>query len=83
MKDLPGCWRLAPVSVTSKSATAWCCIGALVQDPESASRYRWRGKELNAGWVTTFNQHAVVSETAAQPFPQEPILMQPLCSAAL
>jgi S-(hydroxymethyl)glutathione dehydrogenase/alcohol dehydrogenase len=25
-------------------------------------RYRWRGAPLNAGWVTTFNRHAVVSE---------------------
>ena len=24
--------------------------------------YRWRGKKLNAGWVTTFNDYAVVSE---------------------
>ena len=24
--------------------------------------YEWRGKILNAGWVTTFNNHAVVSE---------------------
>src|SRR5580700_6909996 len=24
--------------------------------------YRWRGEKLNAGWVTTFNRHAVVSE---------------------
>src|SRR6516165_8513843 len=24
--------------------------------------YQWRGKKLNAGWVTTFNEHAVVSE---------------------
>jgi len=24
--------------------------------------YEWRGKNLNAGWVTTFNNHAVVSE---------------------
>ena len=24
--------------------------------------YKWRGKQLNAGWVTTFNKHAVVSE---------------------
>jgi S-(hydroxymethyl)glutathione dehydrogenase/alcohol dehydrogenase len=24
--------------------------------------YRWRGKNLNAGWVTTFNQWAVVTE---------------------
>lgn len=24
--------------------------------------YRWRGNKLNAGWVTTFNEYAVVSE---------------------
>src|SRR6266702_8805049 len=24
--------------------------------------YRWRGAHLNAGWVTTFNDYAVVSE---------------------
>ena len=24
--------------------------------------YKWRGKPLNAGWVTTFNEHAVISE---------------------
>jgi S-(hydroxymethyl)glutathione dehydrogenase/alcohol dehydrogenase len=24
--------------------------------------YQWRGKKLNAGWVTTFNDYAVVSE---------------------
>jgi S-(hydroxymethyl)glutathione dehydrogenase/alcohol dehydrogenase len=24
--------------------------------------YSWQGKKLNAGWVTTFNDHAVVSE---------------------
>ena len=25
-------------------------------------RYLWKGKYLNAGWVTTFNTHAIVSE---------------------
>ena len=25
-------------------------------------KYRWRGADLNAGWVTTFNEYAVVSE---------------------
>ena len=25
-------------------------------------KYLWRGKSLNAGWVTTFNTHAIVSE---------------------
>ena len=28
----------------------------------NAPMYRWNGKNLNAGWVTTFNRHAVVSE---------------------
>src|SRR5438067_6709 len=25
-------------------------------------RYRWQGRPLNAGWVTTFNEQAIVSE---------------------
>ena len=28
----------------------------------AAPRYGWNGKTVNAGWVTTFNSHAVVSE---------------------
>ena len=28
----------------------------------STPSYKWRGQKLNAGWVTTFNQFAVVSE---------------------
>src|SRR5690348_6445165 len=31
-----------------------------IQSPTPA--YRWRGQKLNAGWVTTFNEHAIVSE---------------------
>jgi S-(hydroxymethyl)glutathione dehydrogenase/alcohol dehydrogenase len=31
--------------------------------------YSWRGKKLNAGWVTTFNDHAVVSENRVTPVP--------------
>lgn len=26
------------------------------------AKYKWRGKELNSGWITTFNRHSVVSE---------------------
>jgi Zn-dependent alcohol dehydrogenase len=26
------------------------------------AKYEWRGKNLNSGWVTTFNRHSVVSE---------------------
>lgn len=29
--------------------------------------YGWRGAQLNAGWVTTFNQYAVVSENRITP----------------
>jgi S-(hydroxymethyl)glutathione dehydrogenase/alcohol dehydrogenase len=33
--------------------------------------YRWRGQKLNAGWVTTFNQHAVVSENRLTVIPAD------------
>jgi len=33
--------------------------------------YRWRGEHLNAGWVTTFNQHAVVSENRMTVIPAD------------
>jgi Zn-dependent alcohol dehydrogenase len=31
--------------------------------------YKWRGKHLNAGWVTTLNKHAVVSENRVTKIP--------------
>jgi S-(hydroxymethyl)glutathione dehydrogenase/alcohol dehydrogenase len=31
-----------------------------IQSP--TPRYRWRGQTLNAGWVTTFSEYAIVSE---------------------
>ena len=31
--------------------------------------YRWNGTALNAGWVTTFNEYAVVSENRCTPVP--------------
>jgi len=41
--------------------------GAGIQgDPPN---YRWRGQPLNAGWVTTFNRHAVVSENRCTKVP--------------
>jgi S-(hydroxymethyl)glutathione dehydrogenase/alcohol dehydrogenase len=33
--------------------------------------YRWRGEHLNAGWVTTFNAHAVVSENRMTVIPAD------------
>jgi S-(hydroxymethyl)glutathione dehydrogenase / alcohol dehydrogenase len=41
--------------------------GAGIQaDP---SKYTWRGEVLNAGWVTTFNSHAIVSENRCTAIP--------------
>jgi S-(hydroxymethyl)glutathione dehydrogenase / alcohol dehydrogenase len=33
--------------------------------------YRWRGAKLNAGWVTTFNEYAVVSENRMTVIPAD------------
>ena len=33
--------------------------------------YRWNGTRVNAGWVTTFNDHAVVSENRVTPVPDD------------
>lgn len=33
--------------------------------------YRWRGQNLNAGWVTTFNQFAVVTENRLTVIPKD------------
>jgi S-(hydroxymethyl)glutathione dehydrogenase/alcohol dehydrogenase len=33
--------------------------------------YKWRGKKLNAGWVTTFNEHSVVSENRLTRIPSQ------------
>jgi S-(hydroxymethyl)glutathione dehydrogenase/alcohol dehydrogenase len=33
--------------------------------------YRWRGEHLNAGWLTTFNEHAIVSENRMTVIPAE------------
>jgi S-(hydroxymethyl)glutathione dehydrogenase / alcohol dehydrogenase len=33
--------------------------------------YRWEGKTANAGWVTTFNEYAVVAENRLTPIPPD------------
>ena len=33
--------------------------------------YTWAGRKLNAGWVTTFNEYAVVSENRVTPIPAD------------
>ncbi len=42
----------------------WRPAAGLQCDPPA---YVWNGKKLNAGWVTTFNDHAVVSENRLTP----------------
>jgi len=38
---------------------------------ESATpKYLWKGRNLNAGWVTTFNEYAIVSENRLTPIPK-------------
>ncbi|MFH0958864.1 MAG: zinc-binding dehydrogenase [Pseudomonadota bacterium] len=34
-------------------------------------KYDWDGKTVNAGWVTTFNQHAIVSENRLTTMPND------------
>lgn len=33
--------------------------------------YRWRGRKLNAGWATTFNEYAVISENRLTSIPSD------------
>jgi S-(hydroxymethyl)glutathione dehydrogenase/alcohol dehydrogenase len=34
-------------------------------------KYKWDGRIVNAGWVTTFNDHAIVSENRVTPIPKD------------
>jgi S-(hydroxymethyl)glutathione dehydrogenase/alcohol dehydrogenase len=46
--------------------------------------YGWRGQKLNAGWVTTFNQYAVVSENRLTPIAADADLkLAPLLGCAV
>ncbi|WP_072623288.1 zinc-binding dehydrogenase [Spirulina major] len=33
--------------------------------------YQWQGRDVNAGWVTTFNEYAIVSENRCTPIPSD------------
>ena len=33
--------------------------------------YRWNGKKVNAGWITTFNDYAIVAENRLTPIPED------------
>lgn len=46
--------------------------------------YDWKGKKVNAGWVTTFNSYAVVSENRLTPIPTDfPMDLAPLFGCAV
>jgi len=37
----------------------------------SPPNYLWRGKKLNAGWIATFNEYAIVAENRLTPIPAD------------
>lgn len=52
--------------------------------PAQPPVYQWRGKKLNAGWVTTFNSHAIVAENRLTPLPDNiPLELAPLFGCAV
>lgn len=46
----------------------WRPSDGLQSDPPV---YNWNGQKVNAGWVTTFNEYAVVSENRLTPIPKD------------
>jgi len=46
----------------------WMKGAGLEADPP---RYHWQGRPLQAGWVTTFNEFAIVSENRVTPVPAD------------
>ena len=46
------------------------CIGKRVLDKFSAPEYHLFDKKINAGWVTTFNKLAVISENRCTAIPE-------------
>src|SRR3989344_4808554 len=46
--------------------------------------YKWKNKEINAGWVTTFNEYDIVSENRITPIPNDfDLKMAPLYGCAI
>lgn len=46
--------------------------------------YRWRGRTVNAGWVTTFNERAVISENRVTKIPDDfDLALAPLLGCAV
>ena len=56
------------VQVDDNVVLHWRPGAGIQADPPS---YHWQGNPLNAGWVTTFNHHAVVSENRCTKVPAD------------
>ena len=56
------------VKVGDKVVMHWQAGRGIQAEPP---KYRWGGKVLNAGYVTTFNEYAVVSENRLTPIPPD------------
>ena len=54
------------VQLGDKVVLHWRQGAGIQADPP---QYRWRDEPLNAGWVTTFNRHAVISENRCTKVP--------------
>lgn len=53
-----------------------------IQSPTPS--YSWNGRKVNAGWVTTFNDHAIVSENRVTPIaPDFDLKLAPLFGCAV
>lgn len=47
-------------------------------------KYRWKNQRVNAGWVTTFNEFAIVSENKVTPIPKDfDLKLAPLFGCAI
>ena len=56
------------VSVGEKVVLHWRKGAGIQSDTPT---YKWRQKKLNAGWVTTFNEYAIVSENRCTSIPTD------------
>lgn len=46
----------------------WMKGSGIEADPPA---YSWQGRRVNAGWITTFNEYAIVAENRLTPIPEE------------
>lgn len=59
----------------------WRPAGGIQSETPS---YRWNGRKVSAGWVTTFNEYAVVSENRLTPIPKDfDLKLAPLLGCAV